>query len=63
MIKNVVFTPTRLTFLLSAALLAASASSQAEDTSRMISSQPQPPDIRFVPLYEAVHQAKFYPDQ
>ena len=63
MIKNVVFTPTRLTFLLSAALLAASASAQAEDTSRMLSSQPQPPDIRLGPLYEAVQQAKFYPDQ
>ncbi|KGT93210.1 alpha,alpha-trehalase TreA [Enterobacter cancerogenus] len=63
MIKNVKFTPAPLTFLLSAALLASASVAQAEDTSRMLSSQPQPPDIRLGPLFNAVQQAKFYPDQ
>ena len=63
MIKNVKFTPAPLTFLLSAALLASASVAHAEDTSRMLSSQPQPPDIRLGPLFNAVQQAKFYPDQ
>ncbi|HAU5565011.1 TPA: alpha,alpha-trehalase TreA [Serratia fonticola] len=63
MIKNVKFTPAPLTLLLSAALLAGASVAQAEDTSRMLSSQPQPPDIRLGPLFNAVQQAKFYPDQ
>ena len=62
MIKNVVFTPARLTLLLSAALLSASAV-HAEDNSRMLSAQPQPPDVRLGPLFSAVQQARFYPDQ
>ena len=63
MIKNAVFTPARLTFLLSAALLAAASAAHADDQSRMLSNQPQPPDVRLGPLFNAVQQAKFYPDQ
>ncbi|HBZ16085.1 MAG TPA: alpha,alpha-trehalase [Pantoea sp.] len=63
MIKNAVFTPARLTFLLSAALLAGASAAHADDQSRMLSNQPQPPDVRLGPLFNAVQQAKFYPDQ
>jgi len=63
MIKNAVFTPARLTFLLSAALLAGATAAHADDQSRMLSNQPQPPDVRLGPLFNAVQQAKFYPDQ
>jgi len=63
MIRNVVFTPARLAFLLSAALLTGATAAQAEDSSRMLNSQPQPPDVRLGPLFEAVQKAKFYPDQ
>ena len=63
MIKNAVFTPARLTFLLSAALLAGASAAHADDQNRMLSNQPQPPDVRLGPLFNAVQQAKFYPDQ
>ena len=63
MIKNARLTPARLTLLLSAALLAGTTTAQAEDNSRMLSNQPQPPDVRLGPLFDAVQQAKFYPDQ
>lgn len=63
MIKNAVFTPALLTFLLSAALLAGASAAHADDQNRMLSNQPQPPDVRLGPLFNAVQQAKFYPDQ
>ncbi|MFT4269548.1 MAG: alpha,alpha-trehalase TreA [Pantoea sp.] len=63
MIKNVVFTSGHLRLLLSTALLMGSAVAHAEDNGRMLNNQPQPPDIRLGPLFNAVQQAKFYPDQ
>nr|WP_310617974.1 alpha,alpha-trehalase TreA [Pantoea cypripedii] len=63
MIKNVVFTPGHLRLLLSTALLMGSVVAGAADNNRMLSSQPQPPDVRLGPLFNAVQQAKFYPDQ
>jgi len=35
----------------------------AEDDQRMLTSAPQPPDVRLGPLYHAVQSAKFFPDQ
>ncbi len=52
------FTPLLLT-----AALAASFSLQAEESQRMLSSNPQPPDVRLGPLFHAVQAAKLYPDQ
>ncbi|ADU68874.1 alpha,alpha-trehalase TreA [Pantoea sp. At-9b] len=63
MIKNVVFTPGHLRLLLSTALLMGSAVAHAEDNGRMLNNPPQPPDVRLGPLFNAVQQAKFYPDQ
>ncbi|WP_416412694.1 alpha,alpha-trehalase TreA [Pantoea sp. App145] len=63
MIKNVVFTPGHFRLLLSTALLMGAVTAGAADNNRMLSSQPQPPDVRLGPLFNAVQQAKFYPDQ
>ena len=52
------FTPLLLT-----AALAASFSLQPEESQRMLSSNPQPPDVRLGPLFHAVQAAKLYPDQ
>lgn len=49
--------------LLLAGVVAASCTAQAEDNQRMLSSAPQPPDVRLGPLYHAVQAAKLYPDQ
>ncbi|MFH8134281.1 alpha,alpha-trehalase TreA [Pantoea osteomyelitidis] len=50
--------------LVLAALLAAPAlMAQAADEDRMLNSQPQPPDVRLGPLFNAVQQAQFFPDQ
>ena len=55
---------TRLIYpLLLAGIVAASCTVQAEDNQRMLSSTPQPPDVRLGPLYHAVQAAKLYPDQ
>ena len=55
---------TRLIYpLLLAGIVAASCTAQAEDNQRMLSSNPQPPDVRLGPLYHAVQAAKLYPDQ
>lgn len=35
----------------------------ADDSSHMLSNQPQPPDVRLGPLFNAVQQEKFYSDQ
>ena len=35
----------------------------ADDSSHMLSNQPQPPDVRLGPLFNAVQQEKFYYDQ
>ena len=51
--------PVVLTLLLGLPALTA----HADDNSRMLSSQPQPPDVRLGPLFNAVQQAQFYPDQ
>ncbi|WP_312242953.1 alpha,alpha-trehalase TreA [Pantoea sp.] len=67
MIRNVVTTQAknhRIAQLLLAALLSAPAIvAQAADENRMLSSQPQPPDVRLGPLFSAVQQAQFFPDQ
>ncbi|MBD8215894.1 alpha,alpha-trehalase TreA [Erwinia persicina] len=52
------FTPLLLT-----AALTASFSLQAEESQRMLSSNPPPPDVRLGPLFHAVQAAKLYPDQ
>ena len=53
------YAPFLLTLLLSVPAFTA----QADDNSRMLNNQPQPPDVRLGPLFNAVQQAKFYPDQ
>ncbi len=53
------YAPLLLTLLLSVPAFTA----HADDNSRMLSNQPQPPDVRLGPLFNAVQQAKFYPDQ
>lgn len=67
MVKNAVATRTRhhgIAPLIVAALLAAPAMlAQAADNDRMLSSQPQPPDVRLGPLFDAVQRAQFFPDQ
>ncbi|WP_173581464.1 alpha,alpha-trehalase TreA [Winslowiella iniecta] len=35
----------------------------AEEDQRMLTSAPQPPDVRLGPLYHAIQSAKFFPDQ
>ncbi|WP_313652162.1 alpha,alpha-trehalase TreA [Pantoea sp.] len=50
-------------FLLTLLLSVPAFTVQADDSSRMLNNQPQPPDIRLGPLFNAVQQAKFYPDQ
>lgn len=55
--------PARLSLLLTTALLATSTLAHAETGSRMLSQQPQPPDVRLGPLFSAVQKAQFYPDQ
>lgn len=49
--------------LLLTAALTASFTLQAEDNQRMLSGNPQPPDIRLGPLFHAVQAAKIFPDQ
>ncbi|PXV78586.1 alpha,alpha-trehalase TreA [Pantoea sp. PNA 03-3] len=51
--------PVLLGVLLSATVF----STWAAEDSRLLTSQPQPPDVRLGPLFNAVQQAKFYPDQ
>ncbi|KAA5984548.1 trehalase family glycosidase, partial [Pantoea sp. M_5] len=53
------YAPFLLTLLLSVPAFTA----HADDNSRMLNNQPQPPDVRLGPLFNAVQQAKFYPDQ
>ena len=53
------YAPLLLTLLLSVPAFTV----HADDNSRMLSNQPQPPDVRLGPLFNAVQQAKFYPDQ
>jgi len=59
----VIFKPVRLSLLLSAALLAPLSLAHADTDSRMLSQQPQPPDVRLGPLFNAVQEAQFFPDQ
>ncbi|WP_130834815.1 alpha,alpha-trehalase TreA [[Erwinia] mediterraneensis] len=67
MVKNVVIPQSKhhgIAPLFLAALLTAPAMmAQAADNDRMLSSQPQPPDVRLGPLFHAVQQAQFFPDQ
>ncbi|MDU7868231.1 MAG: trehalase family glycosidase, partial [Pantoea sp.] len=53
------YAPLLLTLLLSVPAFTV----HADDTSRMLNNQPQPPDVRLGPLFNAVQQAKFFPDQ
>ncbi len=53
------YAPLLLTLLVGLATFTA----HADDSSHMLSNQPQPPDVRLGPLFNAVQQAKFYPDQ
>jgi len=50
-------------FLLTLLLSVPAFTTHADDNSRMLNNQPQPPDVRLGPLFNAVQQAKFYPDQ
>jgi len=52
-----------LPLMFTGALAGLTLPAQAEDDQRMLSSMPQPPDVRFGPLYHAVQSAKFFPDQ
>ncbi|MFS2223924.1 alpha,alpha-trehalase TreA [Pantoea sp. B65] len=49
--------------ILSGALFGVTLPAHAEETQRMLSNVPQPPDVRLGPLYHAVQSAKFFPDQ
>ena len=57
--KNVILMPARLSLLLTTALLATSTLAHAETGSRMLSQQPQPPDVRLGPLFSAVQKEQF----
>lgn len=67
MLRNAVTTQAkshRIAPLILAALFGVPAiMAQAADEDRMLSSQPQPPDVRLGPLFNAVQQAQFFPDQ
>lgn len=52
-----------LPLMFTGALVGAAIPAHAEDNQRMLSSAPQPPDVRLGPLYHAVQSAKFFPDQ
>ncbi|MEW5287609.1 alpha,alpha-trehalase TreA [Erwinia papayae] len=49
--------------LMIAALVQPACASAADNSQRMLSNVPQPPDSRFGPLFEAVQAARIFPDQ
>lgn len=59
MIKNIAFTPYCLIFWLGVPLLATATALYAEDNRN----QPQPPDVKLGPLFDAVQRSEFYSDQ
>ncbi|KOC91978.1 trehalase [Winslowiella iniecta] len=52
-----------LPLMFTGALAGITLPAHAEEDQRMLTSAPQPPDVRLGPLYHAIQSAKFFPDQ